>query len=89
MFWVSFAGASLWGASASSASLPEAISWVSTEMSYPQGSITVSDGIDRLFATTGFADNGEVPFHAGALPIRERPALPGLGVEAHGYDIAV
>lgn len=50
---------------------------------------TVSDGIDRLFATTGFADDGEVPFHAGALPIRERPSLPGLGVEAHGYDIAV
>lgn len=47
------------------------------------------DIIDSLRPASGSTDSGEVPFHAGSLPIRERPALPGLRVEAHGYDIAV
>lgn len=47
------------------------------------------DIIDGLRPASGSTDNGEVPFHAGSLSIRERPALPCLWVEAHGYDIAV
>ena len=50
---------------------------------------TVPDIIDSLRPASGSTDNGEVPFHAGSLSIRERPALPCLWVEAHGYDIAV
>lgn len=89
MFWVSFAGASLWGASASSASLPEAISWVSTEMSYPQGSIPCRMASTAFSPLPGSLITVKYPSTRALSPSVSDRLSPVSGVEAHGYDIAV